>query len=70
MNLGYSICSIEELKKIDNKNKDVIPIILTHLSQIADVNHKEYLVRWLRLWKSISLIPLWGGLGFFIFQNP
>jgi hypothetical protein len=43
--LGYSISSIEELKKIDNKNKDVIPIILRHLSQITDLNHKEFLVR-------------------------
>ncbi|MFJ7730077.1 hypothetical protein ACIQXV_28835 [Neobacillus sp. NPDC097160] len=36
--LGYSISSIEELKKIDNKNKDVIPIILRHLSRITEVN--------------------------------
>ncbi|MFJ5763625.1 HEAT repeat domain-containing protein [Neobacillus sp. NPDC093182] len=43
--LGYSISSIEELKNIDNKNKDVIPIILRHLSQITDINHKEFLVR-------------------------
>jgi hypothetical protein len=69
MNLGYSICSIEELKKIDNKNKDVIPIILTHLSQIADVNHKVFLVRWPRLWEHKPNSSM-GGLGFFIFQNP
>ncbi|MFZ7942733.1 HEAT repeat domain-containing protein [Neobacillus sp. 19] len=43
--LGYSISTIEELKKIDNKNKDVIPIILRHLSQITEFNHKEFLVR-------------------------
>ena len=43
--LGYGISSIEELKKIDNKNKDVIPIILRHLSQISDINDKEFLVR-------------------------
>jgi HEAT repeat protein len=43
--LGYSISSIEELEKLDTKNKDVIPIILRHLSQITDVNHKEFLVR-------------------------
>lgn len=43
--LGYSFSSIDELKRIDNKNKDVIPIIIRHLSQITDVNHKEFLVR-------------------------
>lgn len=43
--LGYGISSIEKLKKIDNKNKDVIPIILRHLSQITDINDKEFLVR-------------------------
>jgi HEAT repeat protein len=43
--LGYSISSIEELKRIDNKNKDVIPILIRHLSQITDVNHKAFLVR-------------------------
>lgn len=56
--LGYSISSIEELKKIDNKNKDVIPIILRHLSQITDINHKEFLVRCL------------GVKGFNIASNP
>ncbi|WML56484.1 HEAT repeat domain-containing protein [Neobacillus sp. PS2-9] len=57
--LGYSISSIEELKKIDNKNKDVIPIILRHLSQITEVNHKEFLVRCLGVKGFISAsIPL------------
>jgi hypothetical protein len=41
--VGYS--SIDELIKIDKDNKDVIPIILKHLSKITNEKDKEFLVR-------------------------
>jgi HEAT repeat protein len=43
--LGYNIKSIDDLKKIDTNNKDVIPILLEHLCRINDEQDKEFLVR-------------------------
>lgn len=42
---GVEISSIDELMKIGAKDRDLVPILLNHLSQISDESDKEFIVR-------------------------
>ena len=44
---GYEIKTIDDLMRMDESNKDLIPVLLEHLAEVTDEVDKEFLVRWL-----------------------